>query len=41
MFWFIFGIVAASFTLGAIIGYKFHDWKELKIIHGIRMHIKD
>lgn len=24
MFWFLFGIVAVSFTLGAIIGYKFH-----------------
>ena len=30
MFWFIFGIVAASFTLGVIIGYKFHNWKEYK-----------
>jgi hypothetical protein len=30
MFWFIFGIVAVSFTLGAIIGYKFNAWKEYK-----------
>ena len=30
MFWFLFGIVAASFTLVVIIGYKFHDWKEYK-----------
>ena len=30
MFWFLFGIVAVSFTLGAIIGYKFHTWKEYK-----------
>lgn len=28
MFWFLFGVVAVSFTIGAIIGYKFHDWKE-------------
>ena len=28
MFWFILGIVTVSFVLGAIIGYKFHDWKE-------------
>ena len=28
MFWFILGIVTVSFILGAIIGYKFHDWKE-------------
>lgn len=30
MFWFLFGIVAVSFTLGAIIGYKFHEYKEYK-----------
>lgn len=28
MFWFILGTVTVSFTLGAIIGYKFHTWKE-------------
>jgi hypothetical protein len=30
MFWFLFGIVTVSFILGAIIGYKFHVWKEYK-----------
>ena len=30
MFWFIFGIVTASFTIGAIVGYKFHSWKEYR-----------
>lgn len=28
MFWFIFGIVAVSFTLGAIVGYKFYEMKD-------------
>lgn len=30
MFWFLLGVVAVSFTIGAIIGYKFHEWKEYK-----------
>lgn len=30
MFWFLFGVVTVSFTIGALIGYKFHAWKEYK-----------
>lgn len=30
MFWFLFSIVTVSFTLGAIVGYKFNSWKEYK-----------
>lgn len=30
MFWFLFGVVAVSFIIGAAVGYKFHDWKEYK-----------
>lgn len=30
MFWFLFGIVAVSFVIGAAVGYKFHTWKEYK-----------
>lgn len=30
MFWFLLGVVAVSFTIGAAIGYKFHTWKEYK-----------
>ena len=30
MFWFLFGIVAVSFAIGAVVGYKFHEYKEYK-----------
>lgn len=30
MFWFLFGIVTVSFTIGTAVGYKFHTWKEYK-----------
>lgn len=30
MFWFLFGIVAVSFAIGAAVGYKFHAWREYK-----------
>ena len=30
MFWVLFGVVTVSFTIGALIGYKFHEYKEYK-----------
>ena len=30
MFWFLFGIIAVSFIVGALVGYQFHKYKEYK-----------
>lgn len=30
MFWFLFGFAVVNFIIGAIVGYKFHTWKEYK-----------
>lgn len=30
MFWFLLGVVAVSFTIGTLVGYKFHAYKEYK-----------
>lgn len=30
MFWFLFGIVTVSFTIGSLVGYKFHEYKDYK-----------
>ena len=30
MFWFLLGFAVVNFVIGAIVGYKFHSWKEYK-----------
>lgn len=30
MFWFLLGFAIVNFVIGAVVGYKFHEYKEYK-----------